>query len=256
MSVRDWLATVRRAGSAPRTLPAPEAYTLWAANYPPWPHNPLMRAEQAAVAAILRTTSPTRALDIGTGSGRYLPLLVAAGARIVVGIDLSMTMLTWRNRPEALRAGEAVLTAPRMRGDACRLPFRDASWDLVNASLMVGDIQNLGAWMHEIGRVLMPGGHLIYSDFHPSWARHGWRRTFETPDGSSVAIPYFAHAIAEHQTTLNDHRFDVSAIHEVRLTGDHAAEPLDAHTPVVVVFHALKRAPPQPAWRAVDFDGS
>ena len=35
---------------------------------------------------------------------------------------------------------------------------------------MVGDVADLGAWVREATRVLAPGGHLIYSDFHPSWA--------------------------------------------------------------------------------------
>ena len=34
-----------------------------------------------------------------------------------------------------------------------------------------------------MARVLAAGGHLVYSDFHPSWAQRGWSRTFRAADG-------------------------------------------------------------------------
>src|ERR1700726_3335194 len=81
-----------------RVLPAQEAYALWADNYPPSPHNALMHAEQAVMAPIIQSTSPQRALDAGTGSGRYLALLATTGARVVIGVDLSLAMLGARPR--------------------------------------------------------------------------------------------------------------------------------------------------------------
>src|SRR4029077_1770953 len=73
---------------APRT-----AYDLWADTYPASAHNPVMRAEQSVVQPLLARTRSSRALDVGTGSGRYLPLLRATGARVVVGVDFSIGML-------------------------------------------------------------------------------------------------------------------------------------------------------------------
>jgi hypothetical protein len=37
-------------GFATMPMPARDAYGLWADTYPPWPHNPLMQAEQEVVA--------------------------------------------------------------------------------------------------------------------------------------------------------------------------------------------------------------
>ena len=151
------------------TLSAHDAYELWADTYPPVAHNPLMRVEQQVVEPLLSHIPARRALDVGTGSGRYLSLLQATGAAKVVGLDFSLAML---------RRGSG---APgRVCGDACRLPFSRGSFDLINASLMVGDIADLGAWSREMARVLTLNGHLVYSDFHPSWAQHGWSRTFRT----------------------------------------------------------------------------
>ena len=62
---------------------------------------------------------------------------------------------------------------PNVCGDATRLPFADRAFDLVNASLMAGDIPDLCGWLSEIARVLVPGGRVIYSDFHPAWHERG-----------------------------------------------------------------------------------
>lgn len=216
----------------PRTagaLPPRDGYALWADHYPARPHNPLMETEQSVIEPLLVSASgqwadqgrPRRALDVGTGTGRYVPLLESAGARMIVGLDLSMPML-----------GYNASGRPRVCGDACRLPFPDGSFDLVCSSLMAGDVEDLGSWVREAARVLAPGGHLVYSDFHPSWNAERWRRTFRTTDGRRVELSYFPHAINEHLALLAHEPFEVRTIREPRLEG--------VSHPVVVVFHAVK----------------
>ena len=242
---RLWTGRFRRT----RPLAAAEAYALWAERYPPWPHNPLMAIEQQVAAPLIASTRPARALDVGTGSGRYLPLLASTGARLVVGVDMSMPMMTHAVRSVRLPPPRDA-SADQVRlvcGDACRLPFGDASFDLVSSFLMVGDVPDLAAWIHEIARVVAPGGHVIYSDFHPSWATRGWRRTFQAANGRTFEISYSSHAIAEHVAVLEAQSFDVLAIHEPRPTErDPGVAPAGARghdVPVVAVLHAVKRGP-------------
>ena len=219
------VARLPRARAA-RILSAPDGYAVWAPSYPPRPHNKLMEAEQRIVAPLLRIAAPRRALDAGTGTGRCLPLLVAAGARLVVGIDLSMPMLTRQSGSDR-----------RVCGDACRLPFSDGSFDLVCASLMVGDVKDIGRWTREAARVLAPGGHLVYSDFHPSWVSRRWRRTFRASDGRQYELPYHPHEISDHLGHLASSSLRIQAIREPTVEGVSA--------PVVVVFHAVKPGAPR-----------
>ena len=176
------------------------AYTKWAACYPPRAHNALMRVEQSAMETSLRLLAVSRALDVGTGTGRYLDVLDDAGVPTSVGVDLSEAMLA-RARRDA---------RPLVRSDACSLPFASGAFDLVLASLMVGDINDLAFWAREMSRVLRSGGYLLYSDFHPIWVERGWQRTFRTDDGVSWNVSYHPHTLEEHRVALK--RADLSIV--------------------------------------------
>jgi malonyl-CoA O-methyltransferase len=209
------------------------AYEIWADSYPAVAHNPLMRIEQDIVEPLIAHLRAKRALDVGSGSGRYLPLLEATGASIVPGLDFSLAMLT-------RSAGRA-----RVCGDACRLPFRRASFDLVNASLMVGDVADLAGWTREMARVLSAGGHLLYSDFHPSWAQRGWSRSFRAADGVLHDVSFNPHTVDDHLAAIEQAGLHVLAIREPRFR-DETEPAIKAfrrrwgNPPVVVVFHAVK----------------
>ena len=100
-------------GMAVSVLDPVSAYALWAAEYPPFAHNPLMRAEERALLSLLPSDLRGLAvLDAGCGSGRYLRHARQRGARAVVGVDLSAEMLAraraeLRIENEELRMGQA-----------------------------------------------------------------------------------------------------------------------------------------------------
>jgi malonyl-CoA O-methyltransferase len=198
-----------------------DGYALWAPVYPPRPHNAVMEAESAIVVPLLAGAARCRALDVGTGTGRNAAQLRAAGARLVVAVDLSPDMLR--------RCGEP---AGRVCADALALPFSSESFGMVSSSLMCGDVDNLAAWIREASRVLRPGGQLVYSDFHPSWSSAGWRRTFTAADGRTYELPFFPHTIEQHLDVLDEQGLEVRTVREPKIAG--------RSTPVVVVFHATK----------------
>lgn len=90
----------------------------------------------------------TRVLDLGCGSGSYLPRLVVAGAW-PVGVDVSLGML--------VLAGDA----PLVNADATGLPFCPGVFEVVLAAHMLYHVADLSVTVAEIRRVLTPGGTCV-----------------------------------------------------------------------------------------------
>lgn len=188
------------------------AYDLWAEAYPPLPHNPLMRAEQAAVLSLWPDVAGRCALDLACGSGRYGLLLQQRGAAWVVGCDLSAGMLA-----------HAPL-AHRVRADMLQQPFAAASFDVIVSGLAVGHAPSLDAWMTEAARVLAPGGHLVYSDFHPDAARAGMTRSFTDAAGQRHELLHALYDLDAHQAAACRAGLVLEASREVRV-GRELNEP-------------------------------
>lgn len=227
-----------RLGRRSRLVLDPDrAYALWAARYPPTPHNPLMRAEQQTVERILDRLRVTAALDLGTGTGRYLALLVRRGVPRVIGADRSAAMLA-----------RARQSGPVVRADARHLPFSDATFDLVVASFMVGDVEDLDGWAAEMARLLRPAGTLLYSDFHPSWNAAGWQRTFPLPDGTEAIVRRYARDVDDHERALARAGLRAMECLDVPLLDDSQDPEAAAFrarrgpTPVALVVRACKPA--------------
>jgi ubiquinone/menaquinone biosynthesis C-methylase UbiE len=99
-------------------------------------------------------STPSRVLDLGTGTGRAAFLLARRYPEAeVVGVDIAPAMLA-----EARR-----LTPPELAGrvrfegaDAEQLPYPDASFDLVSLANMI-------PFFPELGRVTAPGGAVVFS---------------------------------------------------------------------------------------------
>lgn len=115
-------------------------------------------AERIRDAVVVQTgaTRETRFLEIGVGTGRIALPFLAAGYRYV-GVDLSQPML------EVLRAKLPVgVSPPVVVGDVCRLPFADASADVVVGVHILHLVAHWQAVLREARRVLRwPGGQLL-----------------------------------------------------------------------------------------------
>lgn len=182
-----------------------QAYDLWAESYPPLPHNPLMRAEQEALLALCPDVAGRRVLDLACGSGRYGLLLRERGAALVVGSDLSGGMLA--RAPLDLR----------VRADMMRLPFAPGSFDIIVSGLAVGHADDLEAWMHGVARVLAPGGHLVYSDFHPDAARAGMTRSFSDAQGRRHELLHALYDPDTHRAAAGRAGLELQASRTVRV---------------------------------------
>lgn len=93
---------------------------------------------------------PDRILDVGCGGG-YVATNI--DGRLLVGIDISAQAIGAAHH----RGSDAVFAV----GDAERLPFADASFDLVIMSEVLEHLPNGRAGFGEAARVMKPGGRLV-----------------------------------------------------------------------------------------------
>jgi len=116
-----------------------------------------------------------RVLDIGCGTGILAILIKSLYPSVeVVGLDPDQRALTRATR-KAQRAGTTIQFD---RGFSDALDYPAGSFDRVFSSFMFHHLErdDKQRTLHEIGRVLKPGGRLHLLDFGgPEHARHGLR---------------------------------------------------------------------------------
>jgi malonyl-CoA O-methyltransferase len=184
------------------------AYERWAPLYPPTAHNPLMRAEQRAMAEYWPPAAGKRALDLACGTGRYSRLLAEAKAAQVVAMDFCVPML------------RQVSAASRVCGSMMQLPFAGQAFDVVISGLALGHAANVHAWMAEVARVLSNGGTLLYSDLHPEAARAGLPRSFKDQSERTWTVPHRCHDLASQLEAAAAADLKVDTVHEIRVGVD------------------------------------
>lgn len=116
--------------------------------------------ERPAMLGLLGDVAGRRILDAGCGSGPLSAALRVKGA-VVTGVDASAAMVELARRRLGADADVRVadLGAP--------LPFADAEFDDVVASLVLHYLEDWALPLAELRRVLTPGGRLLVSVNHP-----------------------------------------------------------------------------------------
>jgi ubiquinone/menaquinone biosynthesis methyltransferase len=117
------------------------------------------------------------ALDLCCGTGDVAFALAAAGAH-TTGVDFSAPMLAVAEARKAKAGKPGDLTF--RQGDALRLPFPDAHFDLVTISYGLRNLASVEDGLREMWRVLKPGGRLLVLDFGK-------------PDNAAWRAAYFAY---------------------------------------------------------------
>jgi len=120
-------------------------------------------------------TPHSRVLDVATGTAGVARELVRRTGTRAVGLDQS---------PEMLRAGHLALRRAGLDhrivlvlGQAERLPFPDGSFDHITFTYLLRYVDDPGATLRELARVVRPGGTIASLEFlvpvHPAW-RAAW----------------------------------------------------------------------------------
>lgn len=108
-------------------------------------------------------------LDLCCGTGDLSLALRKAGKARIIGADFAHTMLTRARAKSILGSSHSGMPAPPpmplTEADALRLPFADASFDLVTTAFGFRNLANYEAGLREIHRVLKPGGTIAILEF-------------------------------------------------------------------------------------------
>jgi demethylmenaquinone methyltransferase / 2-methoxy-6-polyprenyl-1,4-benzoquinol methylase len=132
----------------------------------------LDRLWRARVARLLHTIlarPDALVLDLCCGTGDLALSLARAGRAHVIGADFSHAMLV-RAQQKASESRDAAspngaAPMPFFEADALRLPFADASFDLVTTAFGFRNLANYEEGLKEIQRVLKPGGTIAILEF-------------------------------------------------------------------------------------------
>lgn len=143
----------------------------WAAREPTWG---IWELPERGIRA-LPDVAGADAIELGCGTAYWSAWLARRGAR-VVGLD---------NSPKQLATARALqrehgLSFPLIHGDAERVPFADASFDLALSEYGASIWCDPYLWIPEAARLLRPGGHLVF-------LKNGTLLSLCVPDGDGAA---------------------------------------------------------------------
>ncbi|MEV5001464.1 class I SAM-dependent methyltransferase [Nocardioides sp. LML1-1-1.1] len=184
-----------------------------------WYPSVMGRAEDAGQAAIRArhlARAQGRTLDLGTGNGFSVPHYPPAVTELVM-VEPNPALRDQLHRRTAdvrARAWQVV------DGDAYALPFPDASFDTVAASLVFCSLDRPEAALAELARVLRPGGTFL---FHEHVRGTGLRRVLqEVATPLQVRVADGCHPNRDFLGSLRRSPFRVEDVEHLRMPGGAA----------------------------------
>ncbi len=168
--------------------------------------------------------APQNVVDIGCGTGYLTSRLWAdfPGANVYAVDLVHAALMTQRLRHK-----------PAVVADTVQLPFATGSCDLVVSNLVLHCCDDLGAALGEAGRVLRPGGLLMFTTFGPDTLielREAWRLADATPHvhdfidmhdiGDGLLHGAFSDPVMDAERYTVTHKTIDSIIADLRATGE------------------------------------
>lgn len=164
----------------------------------------------------LRLRDGDHVLDVGSGFGRHVYECARRGAR-VVALDYAADEVVATRDTLAAMVGTDEITPDRLtgvlRGDATRLPFPDATFDVVITSEVLEHIQDDVTAIAEMVRVLRPGGR--FAATVPAWGPElvNWKLSDEYHAPKSAGGHVRIYTKTELRAKLRSAGLDVDGYH-------------------------------------------
>jgi demethylmenaquinone methyltransferase/2-methoxy-6-polyprenyl-1,4-benzoquinol methylase len=105
-----------------------------------------------------------RVLDVATGTGMVAEALVRRYGCTVVGIDQSPEMLS-SAQAKLDRDSQLASKIELVRGEAESMPFADREFDHLTFTYLMRYVEDEGATLTELARVVKPGGRIASLEF-------------------------------------------------------------------------------------------
>lgn len=219
----------------PKTVKPEQAYDWWAAAYDDQPDNLMLALDGILFSDLLGAVvvADPVIVDVGCGTGRHWPLLLAKRPSSVTGYDVSEGML--KRLQEKFPGQHTVKLEDHLLRDT-----PGTSVDLLVSTLTVAHIDNIQQSLEEWNRVVKPGGYIIITDYHPQALAKGGRRTF-THNSSTVAITNHVHPVEEIISIGGQLGWQVLRLEEKRI--DESVKHFYEKQQAVHLFEAFKGTP-------------
>ncbi|HEY1471051.1 MAG TPA: methyltransferase domain-containing protein [Candidatus Acidoferrum sp.] len=157
------------------SLSAVEGYRAWASSYDR-DLNPMLALEKRFLETLLPPAAGLDVVDLGCGTGRWLEWFQGMHARSLLGVDSSAEMLEIARE----KLGGAARFAQADCADVC---FESFSADLILCNFVLSYIEDAGAFLGKVRKMLRAGGSVFITDVHPETSsRLNWRRGVRVED--------------------------------------------------------------------------
>lgn len=176
-----------------KEMDAVRAYDRWAATYDDQPGNLMIYLDDEVFTAMMESVAVENQVvaDIGCGTGRHWPKLLAHHPLRLIGYDVSAEMLDKLRRK--FPAAETHVLKEHLLPE---LP--DGTCDMIICNLALGYMKNLPATLQEWDRVLKNGGLVFITDMHPEALQKGAERSF-AHGKEKVVIKNYLHTFPQIQ---------------------------------------------------------
>jgi ubiquinone/menaquinone biosynthesis C-methylase UbiE len=171
-------------------------------------------AERAGMRELRRqalTGAHGRVLEIGAGTGLNLPLYPSAVTSLTLA-DPEPPMVAQLRKRAPRDAGLPVVV---VEAPAEQLPFGDGSFDTVVCTLVLCTVADPAASLREIGRVLAPGGRLLFVE-HVRAAEARLARRQDRLHDAWLRFAYGCHCNRDTAAALRDNGFDLDGLQQAR----------------------------------------